>query len=201
MKKSTRLLTCVLLLILFQFAWMPVYTLGVTIQDHPSGKSSTSNAVLPQPPILSISSNQLATNQVVVTYRDGELIVEADNVPLNEILLAISRQTGAQIAIPPRAGERMSRRIGPAPVEEIVDSLLSGLGINYIIEGWAGPNVPLRVTLLSEGGTANARRPAAFHIDTQPAAVDPQQRIEMLRQMNERQQSTRQAIIDRLKSR
>ncbi len=150
---------------------------------------------------------EAVTNQVTVMSRNGGWLVEADNTPLNEILRAISRQTGAQIDLPPRGGERVTGHIGPAPLEEIVDSLLSDHGFNYIIEGWAGPGVPVRVVFLSEIGGSGARQrgrvDAPVEPQLSPSLADPQQGIESRRQMNEwvneRRQMIRQAIVDRTK--
>ncbi len=180
-------------------AFAPVQ--GAPNQDQVSQKVTPSTpvtAVLPLPPLETTTPNQTPLQPVVVTAQEGELIVEANDAPLYDILRAISAKTGARIDLPPRANVRMTRHIGPAPIGEIVDSLLNGFGLNYVIEGWAQPGA-VRVIFLSEGNGSLKRQMAM--VQSVETSFDPQQLFEARRQMNEQRQMSRQAIMDRLKAR
>jgi hypothetical protein len=150
---------------------------GATAQGQDWRKNVSVSAAAPQGallPSLSPSAGpRKAPNPVVVSFLDGGLTVEAEDAALNDILRAISAYTGTVISVPALGNERMTRQIGPAPVEEIVDSLLSGQGLNYIIEGRGGPGVPLRVMFLSERpATAGPRLVEVQRADV-PVRVEP----------------------------
>ncbi len=67
---------------------------------------------------------------------DGSLLtINAENSTLSDILVAVRARTGAAIDLPPgAASERMAARLGPAPIREVLTSLLSGTNYDYIIQ-------------------------------------------------------------------
>lgn len=63
------------------------------------------------------------------------LSIDAENSTLSDILVAVRARTGAAIDMPPGAAtERMAARLGPAPLREVLTSLLSGSSYDYIIQ-------------------------------------------------------------------
>jgi len=67
---------------------------------------------------------------------DGKLLtVDTENSTLNEILLAVRAQTGATVEIPPSAStEHVALHIGPAPVRDVISTLLYGTNYDYVIQ-------------------------------------------------------------------
>ncbi len=71
-----------------------------------------------------------------ITYRDGQLEITADNVPLSDVLREVSRKTGAEIKVPEgSANEPVFANIGPGPVRSVLTALLKGSQFNYVIAG------------------------------------------------------------------
>jgi hypothetical protein len=67
---------------------------------------------------------------------DGKLLtIDAENSSLADILLAIRSHTGASIEMPGSTNrERIAIHLGPAPVREVISSLLYGTDFNYVIQ-------------------------------------------------------------------
>jgi hypothetical protein len=80
-----------------------------------------------------------ATQAPVISW-DGKLLtIDAENTSLSEILLAIRSRTGASIEMPPStSSERVAVHMGPAPVREVLSSLLYGTDFNYVIQSSDG---------------------------------------------------------------
>jgi len=71
-----------------------------------------------------------------VSFQNGLLVVTAENATLSDILGQVRTQTGASIDIPPAAAnQRVAIRVGPAPARDVLVSLLSGSGYDYVILG------------------------------------------------------------------
>ncbi len=71
-----------------------------------------------------------------VTYKDGQLTITAENVPLSEILREVSRATGATLEVPPgSAREPVFANIGPGSVRDVLVKLLNGTKFNYVMTG------------------------------------------------------------------
>jgi hypothetical protein len=87
-------------------------------------------ALLPQAEVLTNSSSQPSTS-FEVNYHDGQLMIQAQNATLADVLQAIAEKTGAVIDIPPESGrDRIFEKAGPGPADD-------------------RPHVPTRVVLLS----------------------------------------------------
>jgi hypothetical protein len=67
---------------------------------------------------------------------DGQLLtVDAENSSLSDVLLGIRSQTGASIEMPASTNrERIAVHLGPAPIREVLSSLLYGTNFNYVIQ-------------------------------------------------------------------
>lgn len=66
---------------------------------------------------------------------DGKLLtIDAENSSLSDIMLGIRSHTGASIDMPASANrERIAVHLGPAPIREVLSSLLYGTDFNYVI--------------------------------------------------------------------
>ena len=99
----------------------------------------------------------------IVTYRDGQLTIDAENATLSAVLELIARKTGAAIELPPGTGlERIVERSGPAPVNEVLAQLLNGSRFNFVIVNSAQkPHDLAQVILSIRGDDATAASPAS----------------------------------------
>jgi hypothetical protein len=77
----------------------------------------------------------MPSGPVVITYGNGELTIQALNSRLEDVLRAVSRETGALIEIPGEAKERVFGEFGPGPVASVLASLLNGSHFNYVMVG------------------------------------------------------------------
>jgi len=63
------------------------------------------------------------------------LTIDAENSSLGEILLGIRSRTGASIEMPGSTNaERIAVHLGPAPIRDVLSSLLYGTDFNYVIQ-------------------------------------------------------------------
>jgi hypothetical protein len=85
----------------------------------------------------------------VVTYRDGQLTIDAENLTLAAVLELVAEKTGAVIDVPPGSGlERIFEHTGPGPANEVLEQLLNGSPFNFIIvDSPQHPNQPAQVLL------------------------------------------------------
>ena len=73
---------------------------------------------------------------VTVTLGDGMLCIRAEKATFAQVLSEVQRQTKAVIAIPAGADqERVDADLGPAPVLDVLASLLNGSPYNFILVG------------------------------------------------------------------
>jgi hypothetical protein len=99
----------------------------------------------------------------VVTYRDGQLAIDARNATLAEVLRLVAEKTGATIEVPPGTGlERIVEHSGPAPAQEVLAKLLNGSLYDFIIV--SSP----------QGGHAPAQVLLSLHRPDAPASVHPE---------------------------
>jgi hypothetical protein len=95
-----------------------------------------------------VSANSAPTNAVagshdrpVVTYRDGQLTIDAENLTLAAVLGLVAQKTGAAIDVPPGSGqERIFQHVGPGRAEDVLASLLNGSPFDFVIVG--SPQMP-----------------------------------------------------------
>jgi hypothetical protein len=69
-----------------------------------------------------------------VVCAGDQMTISANNSTLSSVLAEVRRCMGTQIDLPTGAGEkRMFDHIGPGPVSQVLDELLSNTGYNYVI--------------------------------------------------------------------
>jgi len=102
-----------------------------------------------------------------VTYADGKLTVNAQNVPLVDVLETIRVRAGISVEFPPEGMRgRVFDHVGPAPLREALMQLLYGSGFNYIIQTSSqDPQVVTKLILSAQGHVDSAGAP---QLATQP---------------------------------
>jgi hypothetical protein len=85
-------------------------------------------AVSAATPVIADPTGRIAE----VTYRHGQIAIDADNSSLSQILRDISRLTGMKIT-GNSSDERVFGRYGPASATQILEKLLDGTGINMLL--------------------------------------------------------------------
>jgi AMIN domain len=89
-----------------------------------------SNTTAPPPPAAPPKPT------VTVTLGDGMLCIRAEKATFAQVLSEVQRQTRAEIAIPAGADkEEVDADLGPAPVLDVLASLLNGSPYNFILVG------------------------------------------------------------------
>lgn len=89
---------------------------------------------------------------------DGKLLtIDAENSSLADIMLGIRSRTGAQVDMPASASrERVAVHLGPAPIREVLSSLLYGTEFNYVVQSSEDDESALgKVILISRDGDEN----------------------------------------------
>jgi len=115
---------------------------GVVSEPSPTPTSTPAPTTAPPDLVIEVEQSpvQPAVTQAPVISWDGKLLtIDAENTSLSEILLAIRARTGASIEMPPStSSERVAVHMGPAPVREVISSLLYGTDFNYVIQSSDG---------------------------------------------------------------
>jgi len=115
-------------------------------------KAAASGILMPMPEgLAAVPGGTVASTQhgPVVTYRDGQLTINAENLTLAAVLELVAQKTGAVIDVPPGSGlERIFEHTGPGPANEVLEQLLNGSPFNFIIvDSPQHPNQPAQVLL------------------------------------------------------
>ncbi len=111
-----------------------------------------------------------------ITYKDGQLTIIAENVPLSDVLHEVSRATGATLEVPAgSATEPVFANIGPASVRDVLVKLLNGTKFNYVMLGSSDTSSDLKKIVLTPSDQpaelAETSTPdAAPHVASQPQA-------------------------------
>lgn len=93
------------------------------VQPAPNSQllATVTEETLPEPPVIS--------------WDGKELTIDAENATLSSILLGIRSRTGASIEMPSSTNsDRVAVHLGPAPMREVLSSLLYGTDFNYVIQ-------------------------------------------------------------------
>lgn len=85
----------------------------------------------PSPPFPA----ELPPGPIIVSYQDGQLMIEAQNATLSSVLRAACYQTGTAVEIPTGAEERVAGVFGPGQAQDVFASLLNGSRFNYVMLG------------------------------------------------------------------
>lgn len=88
-----------------------------------------------------------------VVWDGVNLTIDAENSTLASILLAVRQQTGASVDMPgSTASERVAVHIGPAPVREVLSTLLYGTDFDYVIQAPDDNEAGLRSVIITQRG-------------------------------------------------
>jgi hypothetical protein len=102
-----------------------------------------------------------------VTCHGDELTISADNSNLDAILAAVKGCTGARIDMPEGASRvRSFEELGPGPVREVLDQLLSGTPYNYVIQSSEANPLKVEQVLLSMRTDENGKPGSGGGIST-----------------------------------
>ena len=119
-------------------------------------------ATVKAPPEPSAALAEIAPGQVVVTYEDGQLTIEAKNAQLIDVLRAVCTRIGAELDAPPEASEPILITLGPAPARVVLTALLDGSQFHYAMKGAADdPNVLASVIVFPKTKDSKTLRPVA----------------------------------------
>jgi hypothetical protein len=112
-----------------------------------------------------------------VSYVNGQLLIDAKNSTLSDVLKAVEKDTGATFDISSGdTSERVVGRIGPGTPRDVMAELLNGSHFNYVMLSPIGNPSALSKVLLtprSKGGqtyTAQQQPPQTFQ---QPMQISP----------------------------
>lgn len=118
----------------------PAQVVAVKTQAEPATLPSPSNgsggvALQPLPIDAPTAQAKPPTRDGArVTYRQGQLTIDAQNSTLAEVLKLVAEKTGATIEVPPGAGlERIVVHVGPGSPNDVLTQLLNGSQFNFII--------------------------------------------------------------------
>jgi hypothetical protein len=101
-------------------------------------------------PVLPKRPAEMAPKPPKVTCRGDQITISADNSTLDSILFAVKGCTGAKIEIPEGASRvRSFEELGPGPVREVLDQLLSGTQYNYVIQSSEANPAKVETVLMS----------------------------------------------------
>jgi hypothetical protein len=94
--------------------------------NRPSAQSVAAVSTPPPPP----------PPKLEVNFSQGKLKIWSNKATLAEVLMEVRRRTGAEMTMPPGAGqEQVVVDIGPAPAREVLASLLNGSPFNFVVIG------------------------------------------------------------------
>jgi hypothetical protein len=112
----------------------------------------TTQAPAPAPPIPSVPARESAVPPQV-SYENGQLLIDAKNSTLRDILAAVEKNTGATFDISSGdTSERVVGRLGPGPARDVMTDLLNGSHFNYVMLSPANdPSALSRVVLTARG--------------------------------------------------
>lgn len=149
--------------------WLPCQGQNVAgnelLQPLPDVVAGTPGTVVDTPPAP------------VVTYRDGQLAIDAENSTLAEVLKLVAEKTGAVIDVPPGSGlERIVEHTRPARAEDVLTSLLNGSAFDFVIVGSPQPpHGPTLVLLSLHGADADlGKQDAALLASSSAGGQEPQ---------------------------
>ena len=128
----------------------------------PTSAPQTGNAVAPLT-ATSAKPDPNRAHKADVRYDSGLISINANNSSLNQILREISRQTGMKISGGVR-DERVFGHYGPAPVADILTTLIDGTGTNMVLRQTAS-NSPKELILTPRSGGASPPNPNAPGFD------------------------------------
>jgi hypothetical protein len=158
-----------------------IFALAGTAQEIPTTQRSSrevQSAASSQPfaapllPFSPLAPGQAQPSAPQVSYDGKQLTITADNSTLSDILAAVRARTGAEIDLPASASsERIAAvHLGPGPAREMLATLLSWTGFDYVIQASDADPLAIQSVLLAVrsktaagvatgGAAASARQP------------------------------------------
>src|SRR5205085_8463106 len=153
-------------------------TAGNNIQPKPNPAVVQTAPVVPQPqPVQQVQvplrPEQMPPVPPKVVYQNGLLSVEATNSTLGDVLNGIRAKAGIQIEGIQGAQDRVAAKLGPAPAQVVLTSLLQGSHFDYMILARPDrPNIVQRVILTPASGSGLASNASTgVHPRTPTAAL------------------------------
>lgn len=141
----------------------------------PLTASPAQAATNPQVPLAQTAApaeaNKVPASAPRISYQNEELTVVAENSSLGEILSGIRAATGIKIEGPSASADRVTAKIGPAPVRDVLLSLLEGSRFDFAMLGSATDPQRVERLLLSTRAAAGPTNPNAPQ--SQPSAEAP----------------------------
>jgi len=128
----------------------------------PTSAAQSANTVAPLT-ATPVKSEPNRAHRADVRYDSGLISINASNSSLNQILREISRQTGMKITGGVRE-ERVFGHYGPAPVADILATLIDGTGTNMVLRQTAA-NTPEELILTPRSGGVSPPNPNAPGFD------------------------------------
>lgn len=88
----------------------------------------------------------------VVTFKDGQLTIVAENSIFRDVLEAVREKTNADLDIPAEGGnERVFVSLGPGTARHVLDAFLAGSSFNYVMSGSPeDPTVLAKIVLFAK---------------------------------------------------
>jgi len=118
---------------------------SIAASPVPNAKTQTTLVAKNQIPTGTAASQSLPTTSTTpaetmpydsarVTYRDGQLTIDARNATLADVLKLVAQKTGATIDVPAGTGlERIVEHAGPGTPNDVLTQLLNGSQFNFIL--------------------------------------------------------------------
>lgn len=112
-------------------------------------------------PAVPLRPSQMPAVPPRVSYQNGQLTIVAENSTMADIIAQLRAATGIRIeTIGGPSGDRVAARIGPAPVRDVILSLVQGSQYDFIILGVLGqPDAVERVILTPKVAGGNSPAP------------------------------------------
>jgi hypothetical protein len=130
-------------------------------KKHMRHKKAVPAAQEPQTPPVPPTLEQTPPTAPQVTYRNGQLTINAPNSTLSQVLRAVQTTTGASVEMPSSTSSvRVATQIGPGQPRDVLNNLLNGSQFNYIILGVNGDPGAVQKVMLT------TKRPAANTVST-----------------------------------
>ena len=139
--------------------------------------------------VTGAEDSMVSAGKFVVTYQADALTIQAQDVPLIDILRAVCRELGATLDVPGAMVDRTTVNLGPGPARQVVNALLKSSGMNYAVTGSAGkPNEFAQIFVLprstdtdvsSQAAPARVARVRAM-VPEVSAAQPPSQMLELI---------------------
>jgi hypothetical protein len=99
-------------------------------------KNVANKSLLPAMQDAAIPAGVVSGQHSPVTYLDGQLTIDSDNLTLAAVLELVAQKTGAVIEVPSGTGqERIIEHAGPGRPEDVIASLLNGSPFDFVIVG------------------------------------------------------------------